>query len=184
MQYFFLLYANFSKSGNTHFMFEKEIRYLIPQPMPVILCVGSDKISGDSVGPLVGELLVNRFNLRCFVYGVSGRSVNGKNLPEYIEFISRVHPDSPIIAVDACVSNCIPVGSIKVIGGGITPRRAVTNTANSVGDLGILGVVEKPSKDTLNTLMSVPLDNVLKISFKIAFMLYCALTPKPASFVL
>lgn len=164
-------------------MFEKEIRYLVPQPMPIILCVGSDKISGDCVGPLVGDMLTNRFGVRCFVYGVSGRSVNGKNLSEYIDFISKVHPDSPIIAVDACVSNCLAVGTVKVIDGGISPRRAVTNTTKTVGDLGILGVVGKPSTDTLSTLMSVSIDNVIKISFKIAFALYCALSPKPSSIV-
>ena len=44
------------------------------QGTPVILCIGSDKIAGDSVGPIVGDILKNRLNARCFVYGATGKN--------------------------------------------------------------------------------------------------------------
>lgn len=44
------------------------------QGTPVILCIGSDKIAGDSVGPIVGDILKNRLNARCFVYGATGKA--------------------------------------------------------------------------------------------------------------
>lgn len=143
---------------------------------PVILCVGSDKILGDSVGPLVGDLLKYRFKLKCFVYGRPDASVNGKNLTEYTKFIAAAHPESPVIAVDACLSESHSTGDVHIKCGGINPKRAVTRAANPVGDVGVLGVIEGLTCSPLSTLMSVSWDNVEKLCYKIAFVLYSALS--------
>lgn len=143
--------------------------------LPVVLCVGSDKIMGDSIGPTVGDLLINFYNLKCFVYGTTGNSVNGKNLNEYLAFIKAVHPENPIIAIDACMSNQEDVGKIKIIKGGVNPKCAITKCRNPVGDIGILGVIDKIRKDALGALLTASNDDMLKISNKIAFVLYSAL---------
>lgn len=145
------------------------------QGIPVILCIGSDKIAGDSVGPIVGDILKNKLNARCFVYGETGKSVNGKNVKEFLNLIEIAHPDSPVIAVDACLSEGIARGNIHIVSGGVNPKRAVTGVKNPTGDVGVLAVVEKPSQDALNALMSVSWDNVQKTSIKVAIVLYRAL---------
>ena len=38
-------------------------------PKPVILCIGTDKVPGDSLGPVVGDLLIMKYNIDAFVYG-------------------------------------------------------------------------------------------------------------------
>ncbi|MEG1613010.1 MAG: DUF1256 domain-containing protein [Clostridia bacterium] len=143
--------------------------------LPVILCVGSDKIMGDSVGPSVGDLLTKTLNIKCFVYGVTGRSVNGKNLNSFVDFIKIVHKDSPIIAVDACLSNTEEIENIRVLKGGVNPKRALTNLPNPVGDIGILGVVDKIKPNPLSALLTVSSVNVQKICAKIAFVLSSAI---------
>lgn len=145
------------------------------QGTPVILCIGSDKIAGDSIGPLVGDILKNKLNVRCFVYGETGKSVNGKNVDDFLKLVKAAHPDSPIIAIDACLSKDAAIPSVAVVSGGVNPKRAVTGLKNPAGDVGILGVIEKPSGDTLQTLLSVSWDNVQKTSVKIAIALYKAL---------
>lgn len=145
------------------------------QGTPVILCIGSDKIAGDSVGPIVGDILKNRLNTRCFVYGATGKSVNGRNVQDFLELIKCAHPESPVIAVDACLSKEAEKPFVAVVSGGVNPKRAITGIENPAGDVGILGAVEKPSDDPLKTLMAVSWDKVQKTSVKIAIVLYKAL---------
>lgn len=145
------------------------------QGTPVILCIGSDKIAGDSVGPIVGDILKNRLNARCFVYGATGKSVNGRNVQDFLELIKCAHPESPVIAVDACLSKEAEKPFVAVVSGGVNPKRAITGIENPAGDVGILGAVEKPSNDPLKTLMAVSWDKVQKTSVKIAIVLYKAL---------
>ena len=139
---------------------------------PVVLCIGSDKILGDSIGPTVGDILKCRLNAKCFVYGCTGKSVNGKNLDSFVKTVRHAHPDSPIIAVDACLSNAHESGHVEITATGVNPKRALTKRINPVGDVGILGIIDRPSDDPLSTLMTVPWDNVEKISNKIAIVIY------------
>lgn len=142
--------------------------------IPVILCVGSDKIAGDSVGPIVGTLLKDYFKLRCYIYGQKGKSVNGKNLNQYLNHVKIAHPDSPIIAVDACICDGALAGNVYVVQGGINPARSVTGKNNPVGDVGILGAVEGSADNPLSSLLAVKWVNVERLCYKIAFSLYCA----------
>lgn len=137
------------------------------QGTPVILCIGSDKIAGDSVGPIVGDILKNRLNARCFVYGATGKSVNGRNVQDFLELIKCAHPESPVIAVDACLSKEAEKPFVAVVSGGVNPKRAITGIENPAGDVGILGAVEKPSDDPLKTLMAVSWDKVQKRALKL-----------------
>lgn len=137
------------------------------QGTPVILCIGSDKIAGDSVGPIVGDILKNRLNARCFVYGATGKSVNGRNVQDFLKLIKCAHPESPVIAVDACLSKEAEKPFVAVVSGGVNPKRAITGIENPAGDVGILGAVEKPSDDPLKTLMAVSWDKVQKRALKL-----------------
>lgn len=150
-------------------------REKMKQGTPVILCIGSDKIAGDSVGPIVGDILKNRLNARCFVYGATGKSVNGRNVQDFLKLIKCAHPESPVIAVDACLSKEAEKPFVAVVSGGVNPKRAITGIENRAGDVGVLGAVEKPSDDPLKTLMAVSWDKVQKTSVKIAIALYKAL---------
>lgn len=143
---------------------------------PVFLCIGSEKISGDSLGPAVGDFLTGKYNQKCFVYGTTNRSVNGENLEEYLDFIFSVHKDSPVIAVDACLGKSANIGKIKISATGVCPKKAVTGINKNVGDLGILGVVGETSTNALYQLMTVPIVNVENLGDKIAFMLNYAIS--------
>lgn len=149
--------------------------------IPVILCIGSEKICGDSLGPAVGDLLTEKYNIKCFVYGISERSVNGETLNAYLDFIRFVHKDAPLLAVDACLGKNTSVGKIKASVNGVCPKKAVTGSGERVGDVGILGVVGQTGGGALAELMSVPAERVEFMSAQIAFMLNAAFAGNTAS---
>ena len=67
----------------------------------VFVCIGSDRITGDSLGPLVGHSLSRQGLSSAYVYGTLSNPVHALNLRETIEEINLRHPDSLVIAVDA-----------------------------------------------------------------------------------
>ena len=66
----------------------------------VILCIGTDRATGDCLGPLVGEQLQNALPTLP-VYGNLENPVHALNLQETIEEIYHAHKNPFIIAIDA-----------------------------------------------------------------------------------
>ncbi len=133
----------------------------------VVVCIGTDKISGDSLGPIVGSLLRDKHRLPCPVYGVEGKTVNGLNLADYRRFLLAHHPDSTVIAVDAAVGRPDELGTVKIRKGGIKAGGALGRD-DPIGDVGVLGVVGIKGGDALATLMAVPYPEVVALAEKIA----------------
>ncbi|MCL2630003.1 MAG: spore protease YyaC [Firmicutes bacterium] len=142
--------------------------------LPVIICIGSSAVSGDSLGPLVGDLLREKHNVKAFVYGCTGRPVNGINYAKYAEYIKKTHPNSLIVAVDACVGDAEDIGKIKISKSGISAGGALNKKLGKIGDVGILGIVAQKSGDNLSALMEVPFMRVDYMSSLIARRIACA----------
>jgi len=108
---------------------------------PICLCIGSDRVTGDCFGPLVGEHLKNLCRIETFVYGTLGLPVTALNLIETVNFIKRKHPFSPILAVDSALGDAREVGSIRVCNDGIYPGAATGKRLPKVGDFSITATV-------------------------------------------
>ena len=113
--------------------------------LPVIVCIGSDKVTGDCLGPLVGHLLTTKHNVKTFVYGTLEYPVNALNLRESHDFIRSAHPGRKILAVDAALGRSEDVGVIRVIRGGVLPGSAVNKALPKVGDIAVTAVVNGQS---------------------------------------
>jgi len=127
---------------------------------PVIVCVGTTSVVGDSLGPKVGDLLVYRYDVDAFVYGKSSLPVNGVNYDKYISHIRKHHTDSVIIAIDACLGAKDEIGSIKYTFGGLR--------AGKIGHLTILGIVAERCANNLEALMKAERTLVEEMSEAIA----------------
>ena len=106
----------------------------------VIVCIGSDRATGDSLGPIVGHLLAmhqKNFHL----YGTLENPVHAKNLEDALDFIRSHHKNPIIIAVDASLGIAEHVGYITVGEGSLSPGVGVSKKLPSVGDLFITGIV-------------------------------------------
>jgi len=144
----------------------------------VVICIGSDRVSGDMLGPLVGSSLREEYHLPCPVYGAVGESVNGVNLEEYLEMVRRRHEGCPIIAVDAALGKEEDVGRIRLKKGGIQAGGALERRGDRIGDVGIVGVVatEKSPDEVYGTLLAVPYRMVEALAAAIAHMIHVALS--------
>lgn len=140
----------------------------------VIVCFGTNAISGDALGPAVGTLLTKKYNVPAFVYGTDEAQINGKNMQEWMSFIKSVHENSLLIAVDASLGSKDKVGQIVLRDDGVCPS-GVTGKSRRFGDVGILGIVAQKQGDPLMQLMSVSPLYVDKMADEIAIMLKTAL---------
>ncbi|WP_019120845.1 spore protease YyaC [Brevibacillus massiliensis] len=107
----------------------------------VILCIGTDRSTGDSLGPIVGTKLQSYSPKYLHIYGTLEDPVHAVNLADKIEHISRIHKDSLIIAVDACLGQFSNVGSIQVVDGPLKPGAGVKKDLPAVGTFHITGIV-------------------------------------------
>ncbi|KAB3531883.1 spore protease YyaC [Alkaliphilus pronyensis] len=117
--------------------------YLPPYEEIVILCIGTDRSTGDSLGPLIGYKLssqINRYS-NTFVYGTLDDPVHAKNLNSKISNIYLNHRRPFIIAIDACLGKMERIGFIKVGNGPLKPGAGVKKDLPSVGDIHITGIV-------------------------------------------
>ena len=104
----------------------------------VVLAIGSDRVTGDCVGPIVGHMLAES-GLR--VYGSLASPVTALNVGESYAMLRRRHPKAFVIAVDSALGTDREVGSVLLLPRGLRPAAAVGKVLPYVGDLGIVGVV-------------------------------------------
>ena len=69
---------------------------------PVIICVGSDLVVGDSLGPLIGTM-IRKNNIDAFVYGTLENPITANEIPRLNERVRSAHPKSPVLVIDAAV---------------------------------------------------------------------------------
>ncbi len=119
----------------------------------VVMCIGTMKVVGDSVGPRVGDIL-KADGIDCYVYGDSVGNINACKLDVYEQLLRACHAGDIVIAVDAALGDKDDVGKIKVVGNGLRPGKALGRSGNPIGDIGVLAVVGERSEDNFATLAS------------------------------
>lgn len=107
----------------------------------VILCIGSDRITGDSLGPLVGHSLSKTRLFRTHIYGTLAHPVHALNLNETIEMLNEQHPHSLIVAIDASLGTKNHIGFLTIAKGALEPGLGVRKKLPPVGDICITGIV-------------------------------------------
>ena len=107
----------------------------------VFLCIGSDRITGDSLGPYIGYQLSQYMLPHTNIYGTLEQPVHALNLSGTMEQIHTRHPQALIIAIDASLGAKKHLGYITVGNGSIRPGAGVRKDLPEVGDVYITGIV-------------------------------------------
>lgn len=107
----------------------------------LIVCIGTDKCIGDSLGPLVGTFL-KEANFPLPVIGTLQNPAHAVNLEEILCDISCQYPNHFIIAIDACLGFEDNLGDIQIKSGPVHPGKGVGKNLPTVGDISIVGVVD------------------------------------------
>jgi len=106
----------------------------------VVVCIGTDRSTGDSLGPITGTLLRER-NAGVSVYGTLEHPVHATNLSDTVLLLAERHRGAHIIAVDACLGKADSVGVVTVGLGSLRPGAGVNKDLPAVGEVYITGVV-------------------------------------------
>ncbi len=107
----------------------------------VFLCIGTDRSTGDSLGPLIGYKLKQMNLPGAAVFGTLDRPVHAINLEHYLEVLRVCYPDALIVAVDASVGSRDHVGFVTLGKGSLKPGLGVSKELKAVGDIFITGIV-------------------------------------------
>nr|WP_258959139.1 spore protease YyaC [Paenibacillus tyrfis] len=101
----------------------------------VFFCVGTDRSTGDSLGPIVGTLLEEAG------YQVIGTLDNPAHAENIRERINEIPPESIVVGIDACLGMLSSIGKIKVDYGPVKPGAGLGKELPPVGDYHIIGIV-------------------------------------------
>lgn len=107
----------------------------------VLLCIGSDRSTGDSLGPLIGYKLHKYYFENVYIYGSLYAPVHATNLAENLNTIRCTYKNPYIIAVDAALGKQEHIGYITLGTGPLKPGLGVKKKLPEVGDLHITGIV-------------------------------------------
>lgn len=130
----------------------------------VVLCIGSDRSTGDSLGPIIGYKLKKTSMCGYYVFGDLERPVHAGNLSDYITHIKRTFYNPYIIAIDASLGRKDHVGLITLGIGPVRPGIGVKKRLPEVGDLHITGIVNVSTDTNHLVLQTTRLSTIMQLA--------------------
>lgn len=130
----------------------------------VYLCIGSDRSTGDSLGPLVGYRLEALASFKGHVYGTLKNPVHAVNLSASLEEIYSIHRNPYIIAIDASLGTKSHIGYVTLSDVPLKPGLGVKKLLPSVGNISITGIVGFSGVLDAVVLQTTRLSDVMELS--------------------
>lgn len=130
----------------------------------VFLCIGSDRVTGDCLGPYVGYRLSQYQIPGIFVYGTLNQPVHAVNLSHITDSIASAHPSALVIAIDASLGEKRHLGYVSIGNGSLYPGAAVQKDLPPVGDIYITGIVNIAGILEYLTLQTTRLSTVITLA--------------------
>ena len=130
----------------------------------VFLCIGTDRSTGDSLGPLIGYKLKEKRLERVEILGTLERPVHAMNLETYQAILKFQYPDHVVVAVDASVGNIEHIGYVTLGKGSLKPGLGVSKELKAVGDIFITGIVGSCGSFDPLMLQSIRLSVVMRMA--------------------
>ena len=107
----------------------------------VFACIGTDRSTGDALGPLVGQWLVRSGYDDTRVLGTLEHPLHALNLRDRIGPLAGSAAPPVVVAIDAALGPRESIGMISLRGGGLRPGHGVGKSLPRVGDLAITATV-------------------------------------------
>ncbi|AOZ92866.1 spore protease YyaC [Paenibacillus crassostreae] len=144
------------------------------QPL-IVVCVGTDRSTGDCLGPLVGTALTRYKSHLFHIYGTLEEPVHAVNLQDKLSMIYDSYQQPYIIGIDACLGQSSSIGCIQINEGPLLPGAGVKKQLPPVGDIHITGIVNVGGFMEYFVLQNTRLNLVMQLSDTIALSLYAAI---------
>lgn len=166
-----------SAKPNAGFLLSKEIELLFSQKLfnqdLIILCIGTDRSTGDCLGPLIGHKLQKNYIIKnAVVLGTLSDPVHAKNIESVVDDIYKNFNNPFIVAIDACLGKCENIGKINLAEKPLFPGAGVNKNLKPVGDISITGIVNMSGFMEYVVLQNTRLSLVMKIADIISFAIY------------
>lgn len=139
-----------------------------------VVCIGTDRSTGDSYGPLTGHMLSRLTLLKFDLFGTLEKPVHALSLPDTLNSMDA--EKSLVIAVDAGVGDANMVGQISMGYEPVKPGSGLGKTLPSVGDISITGIVAMGGLAPFIMLQNAPLGLVYKMAEETFFAIQYALS--------
>lgn len=133
----------------------------------VFLCIGTDRVTGDCLGPFVGQKLSSYSGTDFSVYGTLFQPVHALNLTDIYQHIQTHHPNALVIAIDASLGKKKHLGYVTIANGALHPGAAIHKQLPSVGHIHITGIVNVSGVLEQLTLQTTRLSTVIFLADKI-----------------
>ena len=129
----------------------------------LLICIGTDRYIGDSLGPLIGTML-EKMNLKCPIFGTLESPIHAVNLKKQLTYIEYTYTKHRIIAVDASLGTEENIGCIQLKSGCLYPGKGVGKKLPAVGDLSIAGIVDSCESEEFFFLHNIRLSLIMKMA--------------------
>lgn len=127
------------------------------------LCIGTDRSTGDALGPLVGSQLLE-YGIP-HVVGSLAMPCDAGNLEARL---AEVPSDHTIIAIDACLGQPTAIGSYFISSEPLQPAQSVGLNLPAVGDYSVAAVVNSNGPRPYWTLQVTSLYQVMNMAQQIS----------------
>lgn len=136
-----------------------------------VVCIGTDRSTGDALGPLVGTLLDRHRPLpreAVELLGTLDEPVHAGNLDQALARLAALGPGTTVLAIDACLGRSENVGTISAGRGALQPGAGVNKSLPAVGHLFVTGTVNVGGFMEYFVLQNTRLGLVLRMAEAIA----------------
>ena len=123
----------------------------------VFCCIGTDRSTGDALGPMTGSFLSQLKSFPFEIVGTLDNPLHALNIEETTDTIRSSKIPPYIIAIDACLGNVNNIGHIIVHPGPLFPGKAVKKDLPPIGEVSIKAVVNIGGFMEYNVLQSTRL---------------------------
>ena len=130
----------------------------------LFLCIGTDRSTGDSLGPLIGYKLTEMGIKNARIIGTLDNPVHTMNLEHCMGRVQKLFANSIVVAVDASVGNAEHIGYVTLGRGPLKPGLGVRKELDAVGDIFITGIVGSSRNGDPLMLQSVRLSVVMRLA--------------------
>jgi len=170
----------FTIDSTTHDSYSEIRDYLFIKLKPILksnrniifICIGTDRTTGDSLGPLIGYKLRFLKNNNIHIYGSLENPIHSNNLLDILAKIKSTYNDPYIIAVDASLSSFQNVGKIFIENKPLLPSLALGKNLPPIGDMTITGIVNISGNSEFMILQNTRLCTVMSLADSIANGIY------------
>ena len=159
------------KLKDTILHFLNKYQPVVTNPIAIV-CIGTDRSTGDSLGPIAGSKLKD-YRLPYFhVFGTLDEPVHAINLDETLDKVKNTYYSPFTIAIDAGLGKHSSVGMIDIKDGPLKPGTGVNKDLTPVGHMHLTGLVNIGGYMEYFVLQTTRLGLVMKMADIISYGVY------------